>query len=394
MGQRRDDRKVRSWTRTAAAALVAVALIVTGLAVNVTAAVAAATVTVTPSTGLTQGQIVTISGSGWAPDAGFAYCQTAFQPEQTANPGLCHNGTYFTGTADSAGNISGSLTVRRLIFPPNPGGRIDCSGPDPGCAIGVSPLVVGAPVVFVQIAFAPAPPVIVPSGASALEENAGTTSVAIPVALSYASDQSVTAQWTTWVAASAPAGQADPASDYSPASGTLTFSPGETSTTVPIEVNGDVLDEPDEYILILLTNPTNATIGGFYGLGFGGITNDDHATVLPGTAPVLEGSTTATDLVPVTLSNPSTRTITVDWTTLLVPGAPAGLADPTTDYTPASGTVTFAPGETATTVPISVSGDTTVEPDEYIVVSFTNPTNAQMGGYWGLGFGLITNDDT
>ena len=29
-------------------------------------------------------------------------------------------------------------------------------------------------------------------------------------------------------------------------------------------------------------HPTNATMGGFYGLGFGMITNDDHAKVVPG----------------------------------------------------------------------------------------------------------------
>jgi hypothetical protein len=34
-----------------------------------------------------------------------------------------------------------------------------------------------------------------------------------------------------------------------------------------------------------------------------------------------------------------------------------------------------------------------VEPDEYFVVQFGNPTNATMGGFWGLGFGGILNDD-
>ena len=109
---------------------------------------------------------------------------------------------------------------------------------------------------------------------------------------------------------------------------------------------------------------------------------------------MVEGNSGTTDLnVSVTLSNPSVQTVTAQWTTLFATGAPAGQADPATDYTPASGTVTFAPGETAKTVTISVNGDTLVEPDEYIVVSFTNPTNAKMGGYWGLGFGVITNDD-
>jgi hypothetical protein len=33
------------------------------------------------------------------------------------------------------------------------------------------------------------------------------------------------------------------------------------------------------------------------------------------------------------------------------------------------------------------------EIDELLVVSFHHPTNALMGGFWGLGFGGITDDD-
>ena len=116
--------------------------------------------------------------------------------------------------------------------------------------------------------------------------------------------------------------------------------------------------------------------------------------IVPSGASIAEGNSGTTNLqVPVTLNKPSTQTITAQWTTEFVPNAPAGQADPATDYTPANGIVTFAPGQTSNTVTISVKGDTLVEPDEYIVVSFSNPTNAKVGGFWGLGFGVITNDD-
>ena len=86
--------------------------------------------------------------------------------------------------------------------------------------------------------------------------------------------------------------------------------------------------------------------------------------------------------------------MTVSWNTLhLGAGAPPGQADPATDYVAASGTVTFAPGETSKTVPVVVNGDTNVEPDEYVVVSFHDPSQAVMGGTWGLGGLFITNDD-
>ena len=81
------------------------------------------------------------------------------------------------------------------------------------------------------------------------------------------------------------------------------------------------------------------------------------------------------------------------WSTFVVPGAPANQADPATDYTATSGTVTFTPGQTSKTVTISVNGDTVPEPDEYIVVAFTNLNHAAIGGFFGVGFGVIVNDD-
>jgi len=117
-------------------------------------------------------------------------------------------------------------------------------------------------------------------------------------------------------------------------------------------------------------------------------------TVLPASASVREGDMDSTAvLIPVTLSTVSAVPVTVAWQTIHVPDAPGTQADPATDYVPTSGAVTFNPGETAKTVAVQVYGDTLVEPDEYIVVSFHDPTDAVMGGYWGLGFGVITNDD-
>ena len=116
--------------------------------------------------------------------------------------------------------------------------------------------------------------------------------------------------------------------------------------------------------------------------------------VIPGTASVREGNSgTAALHLPVTLSYASTQTVTVQWATRFVPGAPDFQADPTTDYTAASGTLVFAPGQTVQSVTISVRGDTLVEPNEYFAVQFHDPTNAAVGGYYGLGGGLIVNDD-
>ena len=55
--------------------------------------------------------------------------------------------------------------------------------------------------------------------------------------------------------------------------------------------------------------------------------------------------------------------------------------------------MTFLPGETTKTIEVTVFGDTTVEPDESLLVSASNPTNATLDGPSGQGSGLILNDD-
>jgi len=117
-------------------------------------------------------------------------------------------------------------------------------------------------------------------------------------------------------------------------------------------------------------------------------------TVVPGAASVVEGTGGSTTLrVPLTLSAPSTRAVTVRWATQPVPALALPQGAPNVDYVAGSGTATFAPGSTSTTVSIRVVPDGVDERDELVVVSFGSPTNARMGGFWGLGFGTILDDD-
>src|SRR5262249_35111374 len=54
---------------------------------------------------------------------------------------------------------------------------------------------------------------------------------------------------------------------------TLTFNPGQTTKTVTVAVNGDMLDEANETFVVNLSAPTNATIADNQGVGT--ITDDD-----------------------------------------------------------------------------------------------------------------------
>jgi hypothetical protein len=100
------------------------------------------------------------------------------------------------------------------------------------------------------------------------EGDAGTTNAVFTVSLVSASATPVTVDFATADGTAAAPG------DYVSASGTLTFAPGETTKTISISVNGDLLVEPDESFFVDLSNPVGATIAD--GQGQGTIVNDDQ----------------------------------------------------------------------------------------------------------------------
>lgn len=86
-----------------------------------------------------------------------------------------------------------------------------------------------------------------------IEGNDGISTVNLTVNLSIASTNPVTVNYTTVN------GTAN-TDDFSSNSNTLTFSPGETSKTIGVVVNGDTLVETDELFTVVLSGATNATI--------------------------------------------------------------------------------------------------------------------------------------
>ena len=83
---------------------------------------------------------------------------------------------------------------------------------------------------------------------------------------------------------------------------------------------------------------------------------------------LLEGdSGTATMTFNVTLQAPYDVPVTIQYATA------DGTATAGSDYAAASGTVTFAPGETLKTIAIAVNGDRLLEDDETVLVDITTP---------------------
>ncbi|MBV5309387.1 Calx-beta domain-containing protein [Chromatium okenii] len=107
------------------------------------------------------------------------------------------------------------------------------------------------------------------------EGNSGTTTMTFTAKLSAASANPVTVTYAT-----ANATALSP-SDYTAASTTLTFAPGETSKSFTVAVIGDTTYEPTETFTVTLSNPSaGATLAATGTTATGTITNDD-INILP-----------------------------------------------------------------------------------------------------------------
>jgi uncharacterized protein len=225
------------------------------------------------------------------------------------------------------------------------------------------------------------------------EGDSGTTAFTFTVTRSLGDDGAVSATWTLNAPGGANLADSVDFAPGQPTSGTVSFADGETSQTITILVQGDILVETDETFLVTLSAPMGgATLGNANGTGT--ITNDDAAGSLSiGDRTLAEGNsgTTAFSFT-VTRSGGSDGAVGASWT-LNAPGG-ANLAD-SVDFAPGqptSGTISFADGETSQTITILVQGDVTFEDVETFLVTLSAPTGGVVLGN-ANGTGTITNDD-
>lgn len=103
-----------------------------------------------------------------------------------------------------------------------------------------------------SVKFTPDKPKFSISDVTLNEGNHGWYTKKIPVTLSAPHNETVTVDYTTSNGTATIANE-----DYRAASGTLTFLPGETTRMISVELNGDTIEEPDEFFTITLFNPSN-----------------------------------------------------------------------------------------------------------------------------------------
>lgn len=181
------------------------------------------------------------------------------------------------------------------------------------------------------------------------------------------------------------AGTASTPDDFSFATTTVDFAPGETSRTVDVAIVQDAVDENLETYTLNLTRPVGGAIAD--GSGLGTIVDDDPPVQISvSDATVVEPDSGTRNLrFKVNLSGASGRTVTVRAVTA------DGSAQAPSDYYAKSVKLTFQPGQITKTVYVAVRGDWRREPNETLFLLLTRPTNATLADPSGTG-GIINDD--
>ena len=144
-------------------------------------------------------------------------------------------------------------------------------------------------------------------------------------------------------------------------------------------------DEANETFTLTLSSPTNATLG--TATATGTINDNDETPATPALS-VADASATegAAVVFTVSLSAPaSSDQVTVAYATS------GGTATSGTDFTAASGTLTFAANETSKTVSVATTDDAADEANETFTLTLSSPTNATLGT--ATATGTINDDD-
>jgi hypothetical protein len=183
--------------------------------------------------------------------------------------------------------------------------------------------------------------------------------------------------------------------DYVAIDTPITLAAGDTTTTVDVTINGDLIDENDETFTVQLTGPTTLT-GDTTATGT--ITDDDTTVIGDPPVPTLPAFNVADVAVTEGNAATSTLTFTVQASTP-VPAGGARLRLTSTDGTATAGVdyvaidtpITLAAGDTTATVDVTINGDLVDENDETLTVRLTGA--AALTGRTSA-TGTITDDDT
>jgi hypothetical protein len=158
---------------------------------------------------------------------------------------------------------------------------------------------------------------------------------------------------------------------------------GPTTKDVKIRIKVDTVDELDETLWLEILDPSKdpGDPAAVVARAKGTILDDDTTSALAvnDTSVDEPSSGEATLTFTVTLLPKSDRPVKVNWATA------NGTAIAGSDYVAGSGTLSFAPGETAKEVKVTVTGDGVNEPNETLTLRLSGAEGARIGDAEGQG---------
>ena len=223
------------------------------------------------------------------------------------------------------------------------------------------------------------PPMLAINSPSVGEGDSGTVTLGYVVTLTGATAQAVMVRYRV------SGGTATSGVDYDAiTAGTLTFAPGTTTQNIDVTVRGDTMDEPNETVIVTLSNPDNATITAGSGVGTGTITDDDDPviSIVAADPTVIEGAS-ATFTVRATSAPMTNLTVTVavtDGAGTFITGMP-----PTT--------VTIAASAMMATLTVPTTNDNTDEAPGMITATVMTGTGYRVAGGGGGTARVTVNDN-
>ncbi len=177
--------------------------------------------------------------------------------------------------------------------------------------------------------------------------------------------------------------------DYliTPAAGTLTIPATQTTDTLFIFINEDILDEEDETIIVTLSNSANASLG-TNSIATHTIQDNDNAP----TAQFSNATTASSEAInpgsiEVSLSSFSGNDVTVTFTVA------AGTATSGIDYVLANGSLIIPAGSLTGEILPAILQDSDIEGTENFTVTLTGATNATLGTTTMNTFTIVDDDN-
>ncbi len=184
-------------------------------------------------------------------------------------------------------------------------------------------------------------------------------------------------------------------SDFTSVSGTLSWADGDTTVrTITLNLTNDSTDESDETFTFTLSNPSGSAVLGSYFQATVTIVDDDSPAPLPAglgftLANASVGEASGVVVLNVSRSGGASGAVSVSYATS------SGSAIAESDFASASGTLTWADGDTAVkTITVNMTNDSTDESDETLTVTLSNPSSGAALGSTFRATVTIVDDDS